>query len=136
MIFIFKLKCFIFNLKRSRLFYDLINILQQFAFFFICTKVESLFRKRFEFKFFVLVTNYWSWIYYHDFIIRFSSAYHEIIYSFKYLLLNQIIPDIFLLPWPTVIIYLYIITIYVNSNTLNILIAFTHMYCLIHPYLL
>ena len=45
-------------------------------------------------------------------------------------------PYILLLPWTGWLIHVYIITMYVNSRTDNIHIAFEHLCCFLHPHAL
>ena len=65
------------------------------------------------------VTDNWSCINSHDFIIIFFSAYHAHFLNLKYALSYQSMPSILLLPWPRSLMHIYTTNIYVNANTVN-----------------
>ena len=98
------------------------------------TQLDALFSKCFEFKLFVIVAYHWICIDSHYFIIRFFRAYHEYLclkYEFSY----PLIWSILILPWPGELINLSIINLYIKTKTANIHIGFSHLYYLLHQYL-
>ena len=100
---------------------------------FRITQLDALFRKTFEVKYFVLVTYNRKYINSHAFIISVFSTYHAHFFL-KYELSDPLIPSILLLPCPGLLMKISGITMYVNDNTDNSHNAFSHLYFLLHPY--
>ena len=95
-------------------------------------KTYSLARKFFEVEFFVLVVYQWSCIHSNAFIVKFFSDYHANV-CLKYELSYPFIPYILIIQWPESLMYLYIITLYVNDNADNRHNSSSHLYFLLHP---
>ena len=98
-------------------------------------QLDSLFRKTFKFKLFVLVTYHWIYIHSRGVFIILFGTYHAH-FCLECDLSDPLIPYILLLLLPGYLIHPSIINMYVNTNTDNIHNTFVHMYCFLHTYYL